>query len=184
MRTSFSFLIASTLAAAAAILPVAASAQGHGSPGSSTQKDRNDPTRLVTRVHQADLVALVLARGDTIVSQQEKGEVSINGKAADGLPYVMIGTACDLPDYGPGCLAIEFQVRYPANDRVTLEAINEANLMYRAAKVTVGPNEDGDMRVFVTYYAIVDEGQTFGNLSTILLNMLSLGPNVSKVIWP
>jgi hypothetical protein len=40
------------------------------------------------------------------------------------------------------------------------------------------------MRVFVTYYAIVDEGQTFGNLSTILLNMLSLGPNVSKVIWP
>jgi hypothetical protein len=178
-KTAFSaFACTMMLGALAAALPLPASAQTGSSSGAF------DADRKVTRIHQKDLVALVTARGGTVISEKMEGSVSLKAKASDGLVYNLIGAVCDLPNYGPGCLGLEMQVRYDADDRVTMENINTANRAWSMTKAFHGPNENGTMTVFITYYAIVDAGQTMGNLDAALRNVLSIAPQAANVIWP
>ena len=143
-----------------------------------------DPNRLVTKIDQGDLAALVRENGDSIVSEMEQGEVSINAVTTGGLHYILVGTACNLPDYGTGCLGIEYQVRYDADANVSIDNINVANQNFRAAKTYRGPNDVGVDTVFVSHYAILDGGQKMGNLKAILENVLAIAPQVSNIIWP
>lgn len=178
----FPLASALTLGFAALVLAVPASAQVGAS--ASPRQPAFDADRIVTKVQQADLVELVRNSGDTIVSQREQGDVSVLAQTPSGLYYVLVGAACDRPDYGEGCLGIDFQVRYTADEQVTMENINLANLTYSAAKVSLGVNEGNESTVFITHYVILDGGQKMGNLATILINVLDFGPKASSVIWP
>ena len=143
-----------------------------------------DAERIITKVQQQDLAAVVRQRGDTVVSEREQGNYSVLGQTPDGLYYILIGTACDLPDYGEGCLGIDFQVRYTADYRATFERINQANISFSAAKVSRGNDENGTDTVFVTHYTMLDGGQKMGNLDIIVLNLLDIAPQVADIVFP
>jgi hypothetical protein len=173
-----------TFAVAAAVLalPVAVSAQTGARAAPSPPVFDGD--RVLTRVHQEDLVALVRNNGDTLLGERGQGAVSVWAKTADGLNYVVIGTVCDQPDYGPGCLGVDFQVRYDADSRATTDNINRANITYNFAKVSRGFNEEDADTVFVTHYTILDGGQKMENLATILLNLIDVAPKASEIVFP
>lgn len=186
MRFSIRPAILSTIAAAglASTLSAPADAQVRAPRQAATASAPFDANRIVTKVNQADLVAIVRQNGDTVVSEKEHGDVSVWARTEDGLNYILIGRVCDLPDYGPGCLGLEFQVRYDADANVTFDNINIANQQFNAAKIYRGPNDAGGDTVFVTHYTILDGGQKMGNLKEILINILAIAPQVSKIIWP
>ncbi len=142
-----------------------------------------DPNRLLRQVTQADLVALVRSRGDTIVNERKQGGVSVLAKTQDGLLYVLKGSVCGT-EYATGCLGLSFEVRYDSDSRVTLAKLNDANWQYAATKVVLGENESGKPTVFVIHYTILDNGQRFSNLKIILTNVLDVAPKVSEIIWP
>jgi hypothetical protein len=97
---------------------------------------------------------------------------------------VLIGTACNLPDYGEGCLGIDFQIRYDADYQASYEMINKVNLTVPAVKTTRGHNESGADTVFVTHYTMLDGGQKMGNLDIIINNLLVIALQVYAMIWP
>lgn len=165
-------------------LALSIAAVGSADPATAAQAAPFDAERIVNRINQPDLGVLVRNNGDTVVSEGQQGAVSILAQTPEGLYYNIIGTACDLPDYGKGCLGVTFQVRYDADETVTPENINLANLTYLAVKVMRGANQDGEDTLFVIHYAILDGGQKMGNLDTILDNVLSLGPKVAEIVWP
>lgn len=183
MKIARAVLASFTLVPAVALFaaqPVMAQPRG----GGSVMSPSSDSSRVITRINQAELVELVNNSGHTIISQQQQGDVSLVAENENGLFYNLIGQVCDLPDYGPGCLGLEYQVRYDADSRVTWENINAVNDSYRMTKVIYGQNEDGVDTVFITYYAIVDEGQTMANLETVLVNILEIAPQAVNIIFP
>jgi hypothetical protein len=181
---SIRFATAFTVSVLAALPAVPLAAQVGASTGPARAAAAYDAERIVTQINQQDLSAIVLNNGDTVVSEGQMGDVSVHAVTPDGLNYILIGTVCDLPDYGPGCLGVDYQVRYDADYRVTLENINLANLTFSAGKVSRGYNEDGGDTVFITHYTILDGGQKMGNLATILINVLDIAPQVADIIWP
>ncbi|WP_435417341.1 hypothetical protein WAB17_10725 [Parerythrobacter aurantius] len=172
------FILAAAMAWAAPSWAQVGASQGTSAAGTYSEN------RVMTRAFQQDLSAIVRANGDTLESEGELGDVSVIARTSDGLVYVIIGTVCDLPDYGPGCLGVDFQVRYDGDDRITADNINTANLSYSAAKVSRGLNESGTDTLFVTHYTMLDGGQNMGNLKVILINLLDIAPKVSAIIWP
>lgn len=159
-----------------------AAAQVGASPARSS--GAYDAERIITKVVQADLAAVVRQRGDSVIGERKQGDYSVQAQTPDGLYYNLIGTACDLPDYGEGCLGIDFQVRYFADNRATMERINEANLTFSAAKVSRGYDEEGTDTVFVTHYTMLDGGQKMGNLEIIIVNLLDIAPQVANIVFP
>lgn len=188
MRFSAHKLCLSTIFAAmlagSVHVPADAQTRNPRAAASAPAKTAFDPNRIVTKVSQADLVAIVREGGHTVVSEKEFGDVSVLARTPNGVLFLLIGRVCDLPDYGPGCLGLEYQVRYDADSRVTLDNINTANQSYSATKVYQGPNEEVKDTVYVTHYVILDGGQRMENLATILINVLDIAPKASQVIWP
>jgi hypothetical protein len=143
-----------------------------------------DVNRLIKNVTVEDMKAIVVAEGHTIDSVDTAAEAPmVVAQTPGGLFYVLKGQACELEGY-ENCLGLSIEVRYDADPSVSYETINEANASYLAGKVYRGLNEDGVDTVFVTNYAILDSGQTMGNLRTIVANMIEIGPAVSGIIWP
>ena len=188
MRFSAHKLCLSTIFAAmlagSVHVPADAQTRNPRAAASAPAKAAFDPNRIVTKVSQADLVAIVRQGGHTVVSEKEFGDVSVLARTSDGVLFLLIGRVCDLPDYGPGCLGLEYQVRYDADSRVTLDNINTANLTWGLTKVYLAQNEEEKDTVFVTSYTVLDGGQKLENLVMILLNVLDIAPQASKVIWP
>jgi hypothetical protein len=166
------FTAAAALASLAALAPGAASAQSY------------DAQRIVTSITQADLVALVRARGDQVVEENAYGDVSVMARdAVDGIIYHLIGKACGQADV-TGCLGLDIQVRYDDDSSVTLAKINEANIAYAVAKASYDLGEDDKLLVYITHYMILDGGQRLENIDTTLLNVLGVAPLMANVIWP
>lgn len=143
-----------------------------------------EATRLVKHINAEEMKAIVVANGYTINSVDTSGdEPIVIGQTAEGLFFVLKGQVCNLEGY-VDCLGLSIEVRYDADDRVTDANISKANWDYAATKVVRGPNESGADTVFILNYAILDEGQTMGNLATILSNVLAIAPSVVDIIWP
>ncbi len=152
--------------------------------GPSLAETGISPETMLYEVDLADMEAIVRAVGHTIIHSDDTPEAPmVLGQDPDGLFFVLRGYACQIEDHD-GCLGLSFEVRYDADDSVTLENINLANQTYKAGKVSRGMNENGVDTVFVTNYAILDGGQTAGNLGIILTNILAIGPAVADIIWP
>lgn len=166
------FLAAAALASA---LSFTASAQDLTADTSLANDDR-----VMRSVSLEDLKAMVAAEGHTIKEIGENGDVSVRAQASDGLIFHLIGTACET-QYSDDCLGFMIQVRYDADEDVTTEGINSANLSYAA--VSTWWDRDSNT-VGITRYVILDGGQRMENLKINLQNALALGPLVADVIWP
>ena len=146
-----------------------------------------DDTRLVKSVNLQDLQTIVTELGHTITSTGDDGAVSIRATDTEGtgLIFNLIGSACDLEGYGPGCLGINMQVRYDADGKETLERINEANLMWAATSAwySAGGTDGQTPTVGVTRYVILDSGMAAGNIKDNLANLLAIAPQAADYIW-
>lgn len=130
-------------------------------------------TRIVKSVTEKDLEALVVAEGHTIDAKHPFEAPSVRGKTADGLLYVLIGTACDAQGV-PGCQGIMMQVRYDEDDKVTWERLGKANLN-EAALASWWDQEDDT--VGFTRYVVLDDGVTWMNIRQNLRVLISIQDN-------
>ena len=138
------------------------------------------PTALVKSITEADLRALVLAEGATVDAMHPLDAPSVRGKTKDGHLFVLIGTACDMNGI-PGCRGIMMQVRYDADELVTLEGLNKANMSEAAVSSWWDkPNKT----VGFTRYVVLDDGVTWINIRQNLRVLLSIEPKAAKQIWP
>jgi len=146
-----------------------------------------DDNRLVTSVNLQDLQSILAEEGYTISSTGQEGAVSIEATDTGGtnLIFQLLGTACDLEGYGPGCLGINMQVRYDADGAETLERINDANLMWAATSTwySAGGIDGESPTVGITRYVILDRGSTIGNIKDNLANLLAIAPQVADYVW-
>jgi len=102
-----------------------------------------------------------------------------------GLVFNLLGTACEVEGYAPGCLGINMQVRYEADGNESLERINEANLMWGATSVwySQGGVDGNSPTVGVSRYVILDGGITIQNIKDNLLSLLAIAPQAADYVW-
>ena len=143
-----------------------------------------DDARLIKSVKLADLEQIITESGYTITSTGEEGEISVRATTTDGLIFNLIGMACNT-DLVDGCLGISMQVRYDADGEETLERINTANLMWAATSAwySQGGTDGNSPTVGISRYVILDEGVTFANIQTNLVNLLAIAPRAADYIW-
>jgi hypothetical protein len=146
-----------------------------------------DDNQLVKTVNLQQLQTILIEEGYTINSSGDDGDVSVRATdtANTGLIFNLMGTACDLEGYDPGCLGINMQVRYDADGQETLERINEANLMWAATSAwySAGGVDGETPTVGITRYVILDGGMTVRNVKDNLLNLLAIAPQAADYIW-
>lgn len=137
-------------------------------------------TKLIKVVSEEDLKTLVLAEGHTIDEIHPFEAPSVRGKTADGLLFVVIGTACDIGTV-KGCQGAMMQVRYDQDDTVTMDGVNKANIE-EAAVGTWWDKED--KTVGFTRYVVLDDGVTWLNLRQNLRVMLDVQASALKYVFP
>lgn len=139
--------------------------------------------RMVRSVFVADLKAVVVSAGHTIDSVGGEGGNSVTGVTPDGLIYHINGTICE-NEVRPGCLGININVRYDADEMLTYEKLNAANLAWTPVSVAV----EGDIGkvgsdLVITRYVILDGGMTMENIKDNLTNALSIAMTVADYVW-
>lgn len=146
-----------------------------------------DDNQLVKTVNLQQLQTILVEEGYQINSTGDDGEVSVRATDVNGtgLIFNLLGTACDVEGYDPGCLGINMQVRYDADGQETLERINDANLMWAATSTwySAGGVDGETPTVGITRYVILDGGMTIRNIKDNLLNLLAIAPQAADYVW-
>lgn len=146
-----------------------------------------DDNQIVKTVNLQQLQTILVEEGYTINSTGDDGAVSVRATDTNGsgLIFNVLGTACDVEGYDPGCLGINMQVRYDADGQETLELINGANLMWAATSAwySAGGVDGETPTVGITRYVILDGGMTIRNIKDNLLNLLAIAPQAADYIW-
>lgn len=146
-----------------------------------------DDNQIVKTVNLQQLQTILVEEGYTINSTGDDGAVSVRATDTNGtgLIFNLLGTACDVEGYDPGCLGINMQVRYDADGQETLELINGANLMWAATSAwySAGGVDGETPTVGITRYVILDGGMTIRNIKDNLLNLLAIAPQAADYIW-
>jgi len=146
-----------------------------------------DDNAVVKTVNLQQLQAILTEEGYTINSSGDDGAVSVRATDTNdtGLIFNVLGTACDVEGYDPGCLGINMQVRYDADGQETLELINEANLNWAATSAwySAGGTDGNSPTVGITRYVILDGGMTIRNIKDNLVNLLAIAPQAADYIW-
>lgn len=146
-----------------------------------------DDNAVVKTVNLQQLQTILTEEGYAINSSGDDGAVSVRATDTNGtgLIFNVLGTACDVEGYDPGCLGINMQVRYDADGQETLELINEANLMWAATSAwySAGGTDGNSPTVGITRYVILDGGMTIRNIKDNLVNLLAIAPQAADYIW-
>lgn len=138
------------MAAALALAAMAAPA--------AAQEYRAD--RVVTAVGQTDLAEIAASLGHKIRETGKPNETYLAAETADGVVYLMFGTACDVNGV-PGCQGVMMQVRYDLPDGTNPETLARTNLAQAAISVTA----DFDQKSLIfTRYNVLDHGVTMANI--------------------
>ena len=137
-------------------------------------------TSLVKSVTEADLRELVIAEGYTVDEVHPFEAPSVRGKTKDGHLFVLVGTACNQGGV-VGCQGIMMQVRYDADDRVTLDGMNSANLKEAALSSWWDKTEK---TIGFTRYVVLDDGVTWMNIRQNLRVLLAIEPKAMAQVWP
>ena len=136
---------------------------------------------MVNSISESDLVELVQAVGDTVDEVHPfEDDPSVHGKTKDGLKYLLIGVDCPR-NLQTGCKSIMMQVRYTADEEVTLMGINDAN--YNEAAVGTWWNQDTGTVGF-TRFVYVEGGVTWGNLKSNVNMLMEAHWNAQDSVWP
>jgi hypothetical protein len=139
------------------------------------------PTRILTSVTEADLRAIVLAQGLTIEMARPHGDVSVQGRTADGLLFVLIGTAC-ADDGVTDCQGVLMQIRHDSDKRVTLENVNRANVDY--ASITTWWDQSMNTVGFTRYVPLIGGGVTMAYLRQNLQTLFDVEPLPRAIVFP
>lgn len=119
-----------------------------------------DAGRVVLAVDQTDLAAIVTSLGHTVKEVGKAGETYIAAETADGLVYLLFGTACDVGNVR-GCQGVMIQVRYDLPEGTTRETLAKANDTWAAISVTADFQEKS---LIFTRYHVLDYGVTMANI--------------------
>ena len=130
---------------------------------------------LIRSVTIDDLEQFSIDQGHTILGFGEAGEISLRAETPDGLIYYLSGTACN----EGSCAGINMSARFDANENVTLEIINDANL--RRAAVSVWLLNGSTLGV--SRYVILDGGQTMENIEVNFDNFIAIVPTVIDMFF-
>ena len=159
---------------------VAANTAPRATPAVSKAIPVHAPAALIRSITEPDLHALLIAEGHTVDEIHPYDAPSVRGKTKDGHKFVLIGTACD-KDGIPGCRGIMMQVRYDADDRVTLEGLNNANVKQAALSSWWDKTEK---TVGFTRYVVLDDGVTWMNIKQNLRVLLDVEVEAALQVWP
>lgn len=129
---------------------------------------------LITSMTQEDLAAFAEAQGHEILGYGEAGDISVRAQTDDGTVYYLTGTACNEGT----CTGINMSARFDANELVTLETINDANI--RRAAVSVWLLDD---TLGISRYVILDGGQTMENVQVNFDNFIAIVPTVIDMFY-
>lgn len=135
-------------------------------------------TAVLGTVGEDDLRALVVAMGDKVDMVHPIDAPSARGLTSDGLRYLLIGIDCP-KDSLAGCKGLVMQVRYSANDAVTLSGLAAANL--NEAAVTSWWDAQRKVVGF-TRYVHLEGGVTWGNLKSNLSLLLAAHPTAQAML--
>ena len=124
----------------------------------------------ISYVTEDDLTSFVEDQGHEVLGYGEAGAVSIRAETDDGLVYYLTGTACD--ELGE-CQGINMSARFDANEYVTFEKINDANVSRAAVSVWLLEGKLG-----ISRYVILDYGVTYQNIQSNFDNFLAIVPTV------
>lgn len=130
---------------------------------------------LIRSVTIDDLEQFSIDQGHTVLGYGEAGEVSVRAETPDGMLYYLTGAACN----EGSCAGINMSARFEANENVTLEIINEANL--RRAAVSVWLYNGSTLGV--SRYVILDGGQTMENIEINFDNFIAIVPTVIDMFF-
>lgn len=137
-----------------------------------------DPQALRTSVSLDDLRAIVGLMGGHKVEEEHvwgdggAEDISLRGVDADGLKYLLVGTACSTVS----CKGVMMQVRYEA-DAVEYEQLAKAGLERASISLWF---DKGDKTLGVTRYVILDYGITMRNLRENLVVLLDLAGDAAN----
>lgn len=143
----------------------------------SAAETRGD-TAVLSTVGEDDLRDFVRAMGDQVDMIHPLDAPSVRGMASDGLRYLLIGIDCP-KDSLAGCKGAVMQVRYSANDKVTLSGLAAANL--NEASVTSWWDEERKVVGF-TRYVHLEGGVTWANLKSNLSLLLTAHPTAQAML--
>ncbi len=152
---------------------------------------QTDDARQINEIGETELQSILTSNGFTIearnTSTDEPGEISVQARDTAGtkLVFHLIGTACET-EHAAGCLGIHMQVRFDGDERVTLERINEANMMWPATSIWYAADGIYGASVptlGVNRYVILDQGVTVGNIVDNLINLLSIAEQARDYVW-
>lgn len=135
---------------------------------------------IITQVGEADLNDLVVALGDTVDEAHPFDDPSVRAKTKDGLKYLLIATDCPTGSK-TGCKSVMMQVRYTADDEVTLKGINDA--AYGEAAVSTWWDQEGGTVGF-TRFVHLEGGVTWSNLKNNVQLLVAAHWNSLDVVWP
>lgn len=133
--------------------------------------------RVVKSVGQADLVALVGSLGHQVKEEGEAGEVLVAAEDADGVTYLLYGTACEVNGVS-GCQGVMMQVRFDLPATTTFESLAKANLEQAAINTWA----DFERRTLgFTRYVVLDHGVTMANIRENVNVMLAIVADVYPI---
>lgn len=123
----------------------------------------------ITYVTEDSLTEFVEGQGHEILGYGEAGAISVRAQTDDGAVYYLTGTACNEGK----CAGVNMSARFEANDLVTTDRINQANLNYAAVSVWRLDNTFG-----ISRYVILDGGMSEENLQINFDNFIAIVPMV------
>jgi hypothetical protein len=144
----------------------------------STEASAQD--RIVRSVFQQELNEIVTSQGHTIVETASSGDPSVTARTAEGLIFLLYGTACNANGVA-GCQGVMMQILYETDERVNYERVSQANYTY-AAIATWWDQQEGT--VGFTRYVVLDGGVTFRNLQENLGVLIGVAPLAAEIVFP
>ncbi|WP_084418176.1 YbjN domain-containing protein [Henriciella litoralis] len=123
----------------------------------------------ITYVTEDSLAEFAEGQGHEILGYGEAGAISVRAETEDGTVYYLTGTACNEGK----CAGVNMSARFEANDLVTMDRVNQANLNYAAVSVWRLDNTYG-----ISRYVILDGGMSEENLQINFDNFIAIVPMV------
>lgn len=136
-------------------------------------------TDIVRGIDEAALAALLQIEGHEVEERHPYDAPSVTGRTADGLMFMLIGTACG-DDGQSDCHGILMQVRFDSDATVTVEGVNQANL--NEAAVTTWWDK-ADNTVGFQRHVILDDGVTWANIRANLRVLLEVYGGAANYVF-
>lgn len=142
-----------------------------------------DESRFVTYPSDAALKTILTEEGYTILNKEGTLSPTYMVSTADNMIFY-VTYRYDSGNY-TGSHGIDMWMKFEANGKVTLEAINQANLIWETTTAKYYPNFSGvgDEIVYIGRFVILGEGVSFAYVKENIEKMLNIAPLAADLIF-